>query len=153
MSIKVLAKNQLNDSMTIDFCCGDKEYRLEPAESQEIEIQDGDCMYFDIVGRMARPEGQRAYPIPNGEWKPFVYVQDDSVTFIGQGGPIKEIGVNGCQIDDLIEFARDVLQVFNQRVPCRETSMMITKLDEALLWSMKRKQERENRQVEGTSQV
>lgn len=98
-----------------------------------------------------RPEGQRAYPLPNGEYKPFVHINDESVTFIGQGGPIKEVGINGCQIDDIIEFAKDVLMVFNQRVPCRETSMMITKLDEALLWSMKRKMDREKRGVEGTS--
>lgn len=102
---------------------------------------------------MSRPEKQRAYPIPNGEWKPFVIVTDESVTFTGQGGPIKEVGVNGCQIDDLIEFAKDALTIFNQRVPCRETSMMITKLDEALLWSLKRKMDREKREVEGTSNI
>jgi hypothetical protein len=103
---------------------------------------------------MLRKEGERAYPVPNGNYKgnEFIHVEDDRVTFIGQGGPIKEVGVNGCQIDDIIEFAKDVLTVFNQRVPCRETSMIITKLDEALLWSMKRKVDREKRNVEGTSQ-
>jgi hypothetical protein len=98
-----------------------------------------------------RNQGERAYPFENGEYKPFITITDESVTFIGQGGPIKEVGINGCQIDDIIEFAKDVLEVFNKRVPCRETSMMITKLDEALLWSIKRKIDREKRQVEGTS--
>lgn len=101
---------------------------------------------------LTRKEDERAYPFPNGEYKPYIIINDGSVTFIGQGGPIKEVGVNGCQIDDIIEFAKDVLTVFNQRVPCRETSMMITKLDEALLWSLKRKIDREKRNVEGTSQ-
>ena len=100
-----------------------------------------------------RPEGQRAYPLPNGEYKPFITVTDESVTFVGQGGPIKEVGVNGCQIDDIIEFARDVITVFNQRFPCHENSIALTKLDEALLWLMKRKLDREKRLVEGTSKV
>ncbi|CQR71375.1 hypothetical protein SpAn4DRAFT_3880 [Sporomusa ovata] len=98
-----------------------------------------------------RPEGQRAYPFLSGEYKPYIYINDESVTFVGQGGPIKEVGVNGCQIDDIIEFAKDVITVFNQRFPCRENSMIITKLDEALLWSMKRKLDRDKRGVEGTS--
>jgi hypothetical protein len=102
---------------------------------------------------MLRPEEQRAYPFPNGEYKPFITITDESVTFVGQGGPIKEVGVNGCQIDDVIEFAKDVLTVFNQRFPCRETSMMITKLDEALLWSLKRKTDRKKRGVEGESKL
>ena len=100
-----------------------------------------------------REEGKRAYPFQNGEHKPFITITDESVTFIGQGGPIKEVGVNGCQIDDIIEFAKDVITVFNQRFPCRENSMIITKLDEALLWSMKRKADRDKRGVEGTSQA
>jgi hypothetical protein len=102
---------------------------------------------------MPRPEGQRAYPFPNGEYKPYITITDESVTFVGQGGPIKEVGVNGCQIDDVIEFAKDTLTVFNQRFPCRENSMMITKLDEALLWSIKRRLDRENRGVEGESKL
>jgi hypothetical protein len=94
----------------------------------------------------------RAYPLPDGEYKPFVTVSEKGVFFQGQTGPIKEVGENGCQIDAMIEFARDVLLVFNQRVPSRETSMIITKLDEALLWSLKRKLDREARNVEGTHQ-
>jgi hypothetical protein len=100
-----------------------------------------------------RKDGERAYPFPNGEYKPFITITDESVTFVGQGGPIKEVGVNGCQIDEIIEFAKDVITVFNDRFPCRENSMIITKLDEALLWSMKRKLDREKRGVEGVSKL
>lgn len=68
-----------------------------------------------------------------------------------QDGPIKEVGVNGCQIDDIIEWAKARIEFFNSKFPCRENSMIITKLDEALLWSMKRRVDREKRQVEGTN--
>ena len=71
------------------------------------------------------------------------------VTFKLQDGPIKEVGVNGVQIDDVIEWVKTVIEGFNARFPCRENSMIVTKLDEALLWSLKRKLDREKRGVEG----
>ena len=71
------------------------------------------------------------------------------VTFVLQDGPIKEVGINGVQIDAVIEWVKDVVDAFNKRFPCRENSMIITKLDEALLWSIKRKLDREKRNVEG----
>jgi hypothetical protein len=59
--------------------------------------------------------------------------------------------VNGCQIDDVIEWVKEKIEGFNAAFPCRENSMIVTKLDEALLWSAKRKMDREKRSVEGTS--
>ena len=82
-------------------------------------------------------------------------VVDHSMNSLGfklQNGPVKEVGVNGCQVDTLIETAKIILEQFNKVVPSRETSMIITKLDEALLWSMKRKNDREKRGVEGFNQ-
>lgn len=75
------------------------------------------------------------------------------VTFTLQDGPIKEVGVNGVQIDDVIEFAKTTIEGFNSKFPCRENSLIVTKLDEALLWSMKRKLDREKRNVEGTNKA
>lgn len=95
----------------------------------------------------------RAYPFPNGEVIPGVKVTSASVEFTGQRGPIKEVGVNGCQIDDMIKFARITLQEFNKIAPCRETSLAITKLQEAEMWLAERTRGREKRNVEGTSQV
>lgn len=48
---KIHVKNQLNDGLTIEFCCGDKEYVLKYNEDQTIEVSDEDCMYFDIVSK------------------------------------------------------------------------------------------------------
>ncbi len=82
---------------------------------------------------------------------PQVHGETSSVEFTIQSGPIKEFGVNGCQIDDVIEWVKEKIEGFNAAFPCRENSMIVTKLDEALLWSAKRKMDREKRSVEGTS--
>ena len=80
---------------------------------------------------------------------PNILITPQSVTFIGQRGPIKEVGVNGCQIDDLITFALGTITTFNKKFPCRENSLAITKLAEALHWLDARKRDREDRGVEG----
>lgn len=68
-----------------------------------------------------------------------------------QEGPIKEHGVNGVTNEDLIAMVITRLDHFNQTdFRCRENSMAITKLEEALLWLRKRTVGRENRGVEGT---
>jgi len=83
----------------------------------------------------------------------FIYLRHDvnSISFTLQNGPIKENGVNGCQVDDIIHVAKIMLEGLNLEVPCRENALAITKLDEALLWLMARKIDREIRRVEGTS--
>lgn len=68
-----------------------------------------------------------------------------------QEGPIKECGVNGINNEDLIAMVICRLEHFNQsEFRCRENSMAITKLEEALLWLRKRTMGREKRGVEGT---
>lgn len=71
-----------------------------------------------------------------------------------QKGPVKENGVNGCHNEDLIAIVIDRLEHLNQgQFACRENSIAITKLEEALLWLNKRTQDRVKRGVEGTHQV
>ena len=67
-----------------------------------------------------------------------------------QQGPIKEVGVNGVQVDDVIEWCKDMITKFNSQASCRENAMVITKLDEALHWLDHRTKDREGREVEGT---
>jgi len=87
--------------------------------------------------------------------KNFVYVRNDknSLAFTLQNGPVKEVGVNGAQVDTIIEAAKAIIEGLNAKFPCRENAMVITKLDEALMWSAKRKSDREARGVEGQSKV
>jgi hypothetical protein len=87
--------------------------------------------------------------------KAFIYVRHDknSLSFTLQNGPIKEVGVNGCQVEDVVAVARHIVAELNSKYPCRENSMMITKLDEALMWSRERTRNREARGVEGQSKA
>jgi len=97
----------------------------------------------------------------NNDWDKFdgyrkdfpIHITHDKnmISFKIQDGPIKENGVNGCQVDTLIEAAKIIVEGLNKKFPCRENAMVITKLDEALLWSLKRRVDRESRGVEGTS--
>lgn len=68
-----------------------------------------------------------------------------------QEGVIKEHGVNGVMNEDLIAMIICRLEHFNQsEFRCRENSMAITKLEEALFWLRKRTMGIEKRGVEGT---
>lgn len=83
----------------------------------------------------------------------FIYIRYDknSITFNIQNGPIKEVGINGCQVDNMIEAAKMIIEGLNKNFPCRENSIAITKLEEAILWLGKRKSDRLKRDVEGKS--
>lgn len=85
----------------------------------------------------------------------FIYVRNDknSLSFTIQDGPIKENGVNGCQVDTVIAAAKTILEGLNTKYPCRENSSAITKLDEALMWLEKRTKDRETRGVEGLNKA
>jgi len=94
------------------------------------------------------PQG-RAYPFANTAPDTFVIVSTEGVYFKGQRGPIKDVGVNGCQIDDVITFALGTIKTFNKKFPCRENSLAITDLESALNWLERRRRDREDRGVEG----
>lgn len=85
----------------------------------------------------------------------FIYVRNDvnSISFTLQNGPVKERGVNGCQVDHMILAARIILDGLNKNLPSRETALAITKLDEAFHWLRARREDREQRGVEGTQQA
>lgn len=77
----------------------------------------------------------------------------NAILFKLQDGPIGEVGVNGCQVDTLIATATIILRGLNESCPCRENSLAITKLEEALLWLMARRSDRVMRGVEGKNHV
>ena len=78
-----------------------------------------------------------------------VKIDGNSITFTIQDGPIGEKGINGCQIDDLVDVSARIIRKLNKEFPCRENSITIGKLEEALMWLNKRKEDREKRGVEG----
>lgn len=102
---------------------------------------------------MFRPDGSMIYHLFDEQIRPFnyIYVRHDvnSISFNLQNGPVKEHGVNGCQVDTMIEAAKIIIERLNKDFPCRENAVAITKLDEAIMWLAKRKADREKRGVEG----
>jgi hypothetical protein len=71
-----------------------------------------------------------------------------------QEGPIGEAGVNGCQIEDVIDVLVTRLQGFQQAgYPCRENALAITKLEEARLWLNERTRKRQAQGVEGRNEA
>lgn len=67
-----------------------------------------------------------------------------------QEGPIRENGVNGCQIEDVIDVLVERLEGFQcGGYPCQENGRAITKLKEARLWLNERTRKRLEQGVEG----
>ncbi len=77
----------------------------------------------------------------------------NSIVFRLQKGPIKEVGVNGCQVDTMIEAAKMIIDGLNQKHPCEENAMALAALQSALEWLAVRTKNRTERGVEGTSAV
>lgn len=97
-------------------------------------------------------QNKRAYPFKNGNISRGIKVTDRSVTFVGQTGPVKKYGVNGCQIDDMIAFARKTIEVFNMKFHSPFNDMAIDKLKQAEMYLEERRQNRVARGVEGTNE-
>lgn len=76
---------------------------------------------------------------------------DNSIRFYVQKGPIAEVGRNRCQVDTIVMAARLIIEGFNAKMPCRENSLAITKLQEAEHWLKARYGDRVERGVEGTN--
>jgi len=56
---------------------------------------------------------------------------------------------NGTTLEEMLRVSITRLQDLNSKFPCRENSLAITKLEEALMWLNKRTADRVNRGVEG----
>jgi len=61
-------------------------------------------------------------------------------------------GLDSCPCMDLIATAKNMLEYINEKSPCRENAMTITKLDEALMWQEFRTNNRIKRGVEGKNE-
>lgn len=83
------------------------------------------------------------------------YVESIGLSIEWQNGPLgrdeNRIEPNGSFVETVIAAAKQRIEYYNDtQFRCRENSMAITKLDEALLWLNKRTSDREQRGVEGT---
>lgn len=82
----------------------------------------------------------------------FVEHSTNKITFTVQNGPIKEVGKNGCQVDSILKAVLEIIRGLNKKFPCRENSLAITKMEEALFWLKERTTRRTQEGTEGTNQ-
>lgn len=80
----------------------------------------------------------------------YIKVSGQNITFEIQNGPVGESGRNGCDVTDIIRYTIALYRSFNSSTPCRENSMTITKLEEALHWQESRTKDRYNRGAKGS---
>lgn len=74
----------------------------------------------------------------------------DFINIKFQEGTVSENGVNGAQIEDVIELLIERLQELQKgKSPCRESVLAITKLQEARMWLEERTRNRRKQGVEG----
>lgn len=66
-----------------------------------------------------------------------------------EGKPLVTVN-DGTTNEEVLAMLIDRLKFLSQELPSRETSIAITKCEEALLWLNKRSAERKSRGVEGT---
>jgi hypothetical protein len=83
----------------------------------------------------------------------FIYVRHDvnSLSFTIQNGPIKEVGKNGCQVTDIIEVAKLIIEKLDEKYPSHFNAETIKHLGLALQHQAARTIDREAINVEGTS--
>ena len=85
----------------------------------------------------------------------FIEINDahNAITFKIQDGPVKKKGVNGCQVDQILEASRLMLEGLHKKVASKETACAITHIEEAIMWLEKRRADRTARGVEGTNNL
>lgn len=59
---------------------------------------------------------------------------------------------NGTTNEEVLSMLIDRMNYLQGKFPCRENAIVITKLEESLMWLNKRTSDRQKRNVEGTNQ-
>ncbi len=97
----------------------------------------------------------------NEKWTQFIQIENAEdvkgvapvVKFTIQSDPISEVGVNGVQALDILKYVKCLFESLNETIPNRETSLTITKIEEAIHWQDARTKDRQRRQVEGKNKA
>lgn len=74
-----------------------------------------------------------------------------SIKFIIQSDPILEVGINGIQASDILEYIQYLFKSLDEAHPCVENTETINKIREAISWQKQRTKDRTDRNVEGTN--
>jgi len=98
---------------------------------------------------------------PSREFDSFIQIENAEdvksvapiVKFTIQSDPIGEVGINGVQAVDMLEYTKCLFQSLNDAFPCRENALTITKIEEAIHWQEARTKDRLRRAVEGSNKA
>lgn len=66
-----------------------------------------------------------------------------------EGSPELETRADGTTNEEVLEVLIDRMKFLQEKFPCRENAIVITKLEESLMWLNKRTADRVKRNVEG----
>lgn len=94
---------------------------------------------------------QGGYSERNQQWDTAAVGDHLRIKF--QDGPVQEFGQNGVQLVDVLKVCLSRYEMLNKAFPCRENSLAITKLQEAIFWDRERTERRTARGVEGTDKA
>lgn len=95
---------------------------------------------------------ERAFPFKE-PGHPFIAITPEAVTFKMQRGPILEVGINGCQIDDILTFAGLTIAMLNEKFSCPENADAVAGIQQALAALEARRRDRVKRDVEGLNKA
>lgn len=79
--------------------------------------------------------------------------EDNLLAIQFQNGPIKEVGVNGVQIETLVHIYSRIVEEFNKKFPHPENDVILKHAKGIIEATKRRKKERESRGVEGQSKL
>ncbi len=91
----------------------------------------------------------KGHPESYGHAYALVMPDKDTKTLEFQNGTIPIEGVNGFTNESLLAILIHRTNELNNKFPCRENEMAITKMEEAKMWFDKRTLDRIEREVEG----
>lgn len=97
----------------------------------------------------------KAHPVNNGHHVYSISFGGSGITLQFQNGPRNEEGsIPGILDTDLLEIVRDRIKSFQAgKYATRENAIMLTHIEEALMWANKRVQDRHERNVLGTNKI
>lgn len=82
----------------------------------------------------------------------FISIEGNELKIKVQDGIIPEVGINGIQVTNILEYINELYKSLNSEYPCRENSLTITKIEEAIHWQEARTKDRIKRNVEGKNE-
>jgi hypothetical protein len=103
----------------------------------------------EYEGKSFEPQVKKGYEASERKMDSTDYAQQTKF----QEGPVKEVGVNGAQVDDVLAVCLEKIKGFNANFACTENTYAIQHIQEALFWLRERKENREKRGVEGFNRL